>query len=520
MPEKEVSMDARHRLTRRQLLQYAPITIPLLQADVASKAMAAGRHRAMNVILFITDQDRGIAHFPPDWERQNLPGLTRLKQNGLSFENAFTNACMCSPARSTLMSGYFPAQHGVKYTLESSIMSPQVDLPVGLKNLATVMSAAGFNVLYKGKWHCSKPAGAQFVPADIAQYGFARWNPPDAGANQAPSQGGGGTADNDQRFMHGQPFNQEGAIDYLTSQAASQQPFFMVVSLVNPHDVLFYPNSYTAAGYDDSMLAGEIDVPATAGEDLSTKPAVQQQFLNITQALGVLDTPQKMLNYLNFYGNLMKASDNYLAELLDTLREQGLTERTLVIRTADHGEMGLTHGGQRQKNFNFYEETLRVPLVFSNPRLYRGAFRSKAPVSHVDFLPTMASLFDAPYEARAPWQGIDYSRLVFNAREPSVQDYTVFTYDDYQSGQPTGPYPAPPNHVISIREDRYKLAEYYDAAGVVPSQWEMYDLLKDPHETENLAFSSFPRTRRQQEEYERLQLKLELVKATRLQPLV
>jgi choline-sulfatase len=513
-------VDPQHRMTRRQLLKYGQIAVPILQAGVGSKAKAAGRGPGMNVILFITDQDRGITHFPPDWERQNLPGLTRLKQNGLSFENAFTNACMCSPARSTLMSGYFPAQHGVKYTLEDSILSPQVELPVELKNVATVMSAAGFNMLYEGKWHCSKPAGAQFVPADLAKYGFARWNPPDAGANQSPAQGGGGTANNDQRFMHGEPYGQEGAIDYLTSQAVAQQPFFMIVSLVNPHDVLFYPNSYSAAGYDDSVLAGDIDIPATAGEDLSTKPAVQQQFLNITQLLGLLDTPQKMRNYLNFYGNLMKASDNYLVELLDTLREQGLTERTLIIRTADHGEMGLTHGGQRQKNFNFYEETLRVPLVYSNPRLYRGAFESKAPVSHVDFLPTIASLFEAPFSARARWQGIDYSRLVLNPSERSVQDYTVFTYDDFQSGQPTPPYPTPPNHVVSIREERYKLAEYYDVAGLVPSQWEMYDFLKDPLETENLAFSGFQRTSEQQNEYERLQLKLQVVKATRLQPLV
>ncbi len=89
------------------------------------------------------------------------------------------------------MSGYSPAQHGVKYTLEDSILSPQVELPVELKNVATVMSAAGFNVLYKGKWHCSETAGAQFVPADLAKYGFARWNPPDAGASQSPAQGGG-----------------------------------------------------------------------------------------------------------------------------------------------------------------------------------------------------------------------------------------------------------------------------------------------------------------------------------------
>ena len=233
----------------------------------------------------------------------------------------------------------------------------------------------------------------------------------------------------------------------------------------------------------------------------------------------MLDTPEKKRNYLNFYGNLMKASDNYLVQVLDLLEQQNLIDDTLIIRTADHGEMGLTHHGQRQKNFNFYEESIRVPLIYSNPILYPAPRSSTALVSHVDFLPTIASLFDVPDEARADWQGVDYSQLVLDPSAPPVQDYIVFTYDDYQSGQKNGPYPRPPNHIASIREERYKLAEYYDADGFVRSQWEMYDLAEDPLETTNIAFPDYPRTPEQQAQYDRLRAKLAEVKATRLQPL-
>ena len=79
----------------------------------------------MNVVVFVTDQQRSVQHFPPGWTRRNMPGFTRLQQHGMTFPNAFTNACMCSPARSTFLSGYFPAQHGVKYTLETDMPSPQ-----------------------------------------------------------------------------------------------------------------------------------------------------------------------------------------------------------------------------------------------------------------------------------------------------------------------------------------------------------------------------------------------------------
>ena len=480
----------------------------------------------MNVVLFITDQDRAIQHFPPGWAERNLPGVSRLRRHGLIFRNAFTNSCMCSPARATFMTGYFPAQHGVKYTLELDMPAPeypQVEMPLDLANLATVMSAAGYSVVYKGKWHLNKPAGTRWVPSDVNQYGFTRWNPQDGGANQDISEAGGGVTEHDARFMYMEgpvETGKEGALAYLRNAARGQQPFFLVVSLVNPHDVLFYPKTYLSAGYDDTWLEGDIGLPLTVDEDLSTKPTVQEQFRNLFALSGVLDTPEKKRSYLNFYGNLMKASDGHLVEILDTLDALGLTDGTVVIRTADHGEMGLAHGGLRQKNFNFYEESLRVPLIYSNPRLFDGPRESDALVSHVDFLPTIATLFGAPERARAPWQGVDYSESVLHPdAAPPPQDYVVFTWDDWQAGQAQGPYLPPPNHIVSIREGRWKLAEYYDADGKVPSQWEMYDLERDPLERTNLAWEGYTRTADEEAQFLRLQQKLTEVQKTRLAPL-
>jgi arylsulfatase A-like enzyme len=518
------------KLTRRSLLRSAAAAVPVLGLGGRGEAQLSpgpGLGSRMNVVMFVTDQERKTQHFPAGWEQRNLPGLTRLKRNGLSFENAFTNACMCSPARATWMSGFFPAQHGVKYTLEEDMPDdqyPQVELPLpaSLGNIATVMSAAGYNVVYKGKWHLNKPAGQFWVPDDVGQYGFQRWNPQDAGANQDVSQAGGGFVNNDGRFMTDDgPWQagREGALPFLNSQAALQQPFFLIISLVNPHDVLFYPNTYRQAGYDASWLQGDIHVPLTFNENLLTKPRVQRQFLALSQiGLGRLSNREMLRSYLNFYGNLIKSSDRYLVQVLDTLEARGLRDNTLVIKTSDHGEMGLTHGGQRQKNFNFYEEALRVPLVYSNPRLYPRPRTTTAMVSHVDFLPTIANLFSAPPPARSSWQGVDYSRLIVDPSARPVQDYVVFTYDDFQSGQPSPPYPGPPNHIVSIREARYKLAEYHDVNGNVPSEWEMYDLLDDPLETRNLASPFHRRTREQQAQFDRLRIKLRRVQATRLRP--
>ena len=389
-------------ITRGELLKAAAVAAPGLLLGRAAGASAAARTspsrrparprgiKGMNVLLFLTDQQRAIQHFPRGWGRRNLPGMTRLQEHGMLFEHAFTNACMCSPARSTLMSGYFPAQHGVKYTLETDMPAPQypqVELSTSFKNLASVSRAAGYTPVYKGKFHCNKPAnGSDWVPEDVNKYGFTRWDPPDAGADQSIPEEGGGIYDNDGRFMNSEGTPEagtEGAVQYLRDTAAQSQPFFMVVSLVNPHDVLLYPKTYESGGYDPAWLEGEIGLPATVDEDLLTKPAVQAQFLRIFNFTGPIPTPQMKRNYLNFYGNLMRASDEYLVKILNTLEAGGLLENTLVVATADHGEMGTAHGGLRQKNFNFYEETTRVPLVYSNPRLFPRPEKNHSIVSHV-----------------------------------------------------------------------------------------------------------------------------------------
>lgn len=528
-------------LTRKQLLGTgagAAAAALLAQGTGVERALGAGKGgrrdvAGMNIVLILTDQERAIQHFPPNWLRQNLPGMRRLRRHGLSFERAFTNACMCSPARSTLMSGYFPAQHGVKYTLEEDMPFPeyphQVELPrpPELPNLATVMRAAGYNVVYKGKWHCSKPAEKENAkPSDLERYGWTRWNPPDAGANQSVPEAGGGFVDNDGRFMEsvGSPeAGDEGVLQYLGSAAAKQQPFFLVISLVNPHDVLFYPSkTFEEAGYDDSWIQGDIEVPKSNEEDLSTKPSVQEQFLRIFNLTGKPKTEKEKGAYLNYYGNLMRSSDNYIVEVLNKLEETGLYDDTLIVRTADHGEMGLTHGGMRQKNFNFYEEATRVPLVYSNPKLFPKPQSTEALVSHVDFLPTLASLAAAPDSARAPWQGRDYSKLVLHPKTAKpVQDYVVFTYDDFQSGQAKPPYPKPPNHIVAIREGRWKLARYYDVErkNPAPPQWEMYDLKTDPEERHNIAYPSYKRTPEQERQLKRLKARLARVEEKRLQSL-
>jgi arylsulfatase A-like enzyme len=535
-------------MKRRDILKNAAVAAPGVmsvgmgeEADAHSLREAEGhgrwgakrRRRPMNIILFITDQERAIQHFPNGWAEANLPGLQRLQRNGLTFDRAFCASCMCSPSRASMLTGLFPAQHQVKDTLTfgTDYSNQEQQLPRNLPNLATIMHEAGYDVVYKGKWHLSKPlsnpqteqeAILAWRPRDLAIYGFDRWTPPDAGENQDLNQFGGGTANHDERYMTGETNrrrDQEGALDYLQDVARHDRPFCLIVSLVNPHDVLSYPRTWQIGGYDsDAWLQGDIGLPETWNEDLSTKPAAQQQFVQaLATGLGPLTTEEQRLAYLNFYGNLMKHTDAYLQQMLGVLDERGFTENTLVIRTSDHGEMGLTHGGMRQKMFNFYEESLRVPLVYSNPVMFPRERHTDAMVSHVDLLPTLASLVGA--KGRSFWQGVDYSRLLKDPNAKAPQSHVLFTYDDLRCGQNTEQLVDPPNRIVAIREERYKLARYYDGDGNVPDQWEMYDLLNDPLEQDNLARPGYVPTPQQAAERSRLTLKLKAEAKRRLQPL-
>lgn len=92
--------------------------------------------------------------FPPGWLEENMPGLARLQRNGLTFAQATCNAAMCSPSRATLFTGRFPAQHGVRNTLEEDMPStryPQHEMPRPdqLDNMATLAINAGYEAVLK-----------------------------------------------------------------------------------------------------------------------------------------------------------------------------------------------------------------------------------------------------------------------------------------------------------------------------------------------------------------------------------
>ena len=478
------------------------------QADDNGNKMAEKKPK--NLIIFLRDQVKPEdLWFPREWADENMPTRRWLKDNGLSFTNSFTNTSMCSVARSTFFTSKFPAQHQADLLLsdiENPILDSEVQLDPQLPNLASTLNKKGYEVSFFGKWHLSKTItldNGEVLYQNPTDYGFENWQGKDAGQDMKPGNAGLGPDDNDVRFS-----NQ--AKSWLQDRLKSdnKKPFAMVVSLVNPHDVLAYPDNMEAFDYDSGQWTkGEIDeLPPTFNENkrANYKPRVQSQWTLLQRAAGQYFQKDQALDYLNFYGNLLKVADKQMGNVLRPLRKkgrQGILDNTMIVSTSDHGEMGMSHGGMNQKMFTAYEEAIKVPLIWSNPQYFKGGQESDALVSAVDFLPTVLGYlgFSDKFIKQQDLRGVDYSSILQSAKKGStsdldnmdVQNEILYTYDDIYAGQNPlmsmgGDWDhgllSANNRIQAVRTKDYKYVRYYSKdKDYKPKNWdgELYDLRPD-----------------------------------------
>jgi arylsulfatase A-like enzyme len=494
--------------------------------------------RPPNLILLVTDQQRAPQHWPTDrgWLDALMPNDAELRRTGMSFDRAFVPTAMCSPCRASFLTGTYPARHGVTLTLTRGDLFPdrrntpdvvrtavrlgtrgevprgrlarsflrgalrlgpksgnEPELPPGVDTLATMLRAGGYHVALKGKWHLTKPVrGDEWSSADTDRverdYGFADWDPTDAGGDAKATSFGGGAAG---RSGEGWDEDYTRQMEEWLGRADLPEPFCLVWCLVNPHDVLGYPSSFEEGGYSAADFADlDLPLPATIDEDLRDKPTVQAlTMLGQTAYLGALRRRADQQRYVDFYAHLHRMVDQKIGRMLrllgDAADPASLRARTVVVRTSDHGELGLSHGGMRQKMFNAYEEALRVPLVVSNPALFPEPKQTDTLVSLIDLVPTLLGLAGDTSRA-ASLDGVDLGPVLRGERE-AVRDSVLFTYDDHQAGTALQEAPGQPNRIRCVRDRRWKYAVYFDPAGRAASEYELYDLETDPDEALNLV---------------------------------
>ena len=495
-----------------------------------------------NIIMIITDQQTWIQNWDPLWAKEELPAMQRLLENGLAFNRAHCNSCTCSPSRTTLFTGTYPAHHKVTEVLgfdnpTSDAQTMQNTLSSNYQNMAKMMEKEGYHVAYKGKWHMTKPSvylnnsnneSAQngtldqlyWTPMDVNHlannWRFYDWNYPDAGDDMELFNFGGGDINNDGRFVDGNgqsawygnsiPIEKRieaSTVEFINTykEKHGDKPLFLVVSLVNPHDVLSYPglttNSptegplYQQGGYKDEDFENiKVKLPKTVNENLETKPTVQAVWKTMCQLNGPIQTEEKAKKYVQFYAYLTALVDKEIGKVLTALEENEMINDSLILRISDHGDMSMAHGMQRQKMYNVYRESLNIPMIFSNPILFPKPQTTESLAGLIDLMPTLASIIGVK-DTTLNFQGKDLSPILTNPKK-EVQEYIHFTYDDtyMTTNNPANMGPA---HIRCIISKKWKYAVYFDPHYGQKAEYEMYDLENDPLETRNLAHKRYSR---------------------------
>lgn len=484
-----------------------------------------------NIILIISDQE--TYHLSPA-SGYTLPARATLAQHGVTFSNHYTAAAMCSPSRATLLTGVPPQVNGVFDQMEYPYVPT---LSAKRPNMGSVLKQLGYRTVYFGKFEMDRTLLASKNTVNYSTlarpYGFDVFND-NGDVGGTPQQGY--SVDS---FFAGE------AIQWLRKNvqpSENNKPFFMVISLLNPHDIM----------YGDANLAGtlqaqkpqapvimpppantlyttnwQFNLPTTLQESLSAKGMPNALFeyqKGWAGTLGYIPTDRKdMWNYYyNYYLNALRDNDHSLQQIVDTINEMNLWKNTIIIVTADHGEMGGAHGGLRGKGPMAYEENVHIPLIIAHPDGGHGT-KNNALTSHVDLLPTMVGFTDLPARQLDPilakFPGHNFSRLLTSAKLDNIHairpgvlfnyvgistidgDYLLKTLTNSITNKTLPPLTEVNMHkrgfLAFVFDGRYKYARYYaPSAFNMPQTLEdifkyndvqLFDLQNDPHETINLA---------------------------------
>ena len=408
-----------------------------------------------------------------------------------------------------------------------------------LPNVGSVLKGLGYKTAYFGKFEMDKkilnPRPTVNYSTAAQPYGFDVFG---AGGDigSAPRSG----FEND-LFIAGESVRwpRESA----SEARRSGQPFFMVASFVNPHDIMFGNGNIPGEAPVQVAIIPQVIPPPPADLIYQRKwaftlPASLQESLTAPGMPGALLEYNKGWNgwsgtiptnrvdmwsiFYNYYLNTIRDEDRALQEIVDVLDDMDLWRDTVVVFTADHGEMGGAHGGLKGKGPFAYEANAHVPLVIAHPAGKAGA-ATTALTSHIDLVPTFVGLTGLP-DANRPaavkaLPGRDFSSLLADPEKASVQALrpaVLFNYvgvstvdGDYLTKVMSSlalRQPQPPVTQVKLDkrgflsfvfDGRYKLARYYAPAAFNTPQTleeilknndvQLFDLQNDPDEMHNLT---------------------------------
>ena len=350
--------------------------------------------RRPNILLITTDEER--FHIPrPDG--YVLPAHERLAARGTTFTNYYAASAMCSSSRSVIYTG----RHMPNTAVYDNDNMPWIrPLDPALGTLGTLLRAQGYYCSYQGKWHLSNlyadPANPVSTVDALEPYGFSDWN------DWGDIDGGAWAGLQVDPVIAGQ------AAGWLRNRAPSlpdDQPWFLTVNFVNPHDIMSFDYGSRSSVQMPPALSHavatrppadipvyrqqwDVQLPPSMHDDLSgAAPAVREYAEAMNVSFGVVEGERPWLEGMNFYLNCIRDVDRSVEMVLDALQASGEADHTVIVFTADHGDLVGSHG-LRQKGNLVYDENFHVPFIVCHPDIAGGGTTSSL-ASAVDLAPTL-----------------------------------------------------------------------------------------------------------------------------------
>jgi len=434
-----------------------------------------------NIVMFVTDQQRADTlpgRSPVD---VHAPHAAWLMQHGITYDRAYCTAPICTPARTSLMTGRYPHETGVVANYQHTPRN--LSLPEDVPTVAQYLGEAGYRCAYTGKWHI--PTWGKRPGFDDHVTRLTHWDIDDVTEDDAitfgnkvgvdvgahytaylrgdasPSTTDGGQTKLPLAFH---PSTQQAleAAAYIRRMAQQDEPYLLVYSCIEPHPLGLEYN-ISPAPFDRMYDPGAMPLPTTRRDPNAPQIVRKRDYKGLVPTDHFSDDQLREM-VAGYYGAVSYV-DHLMGLLLEALIATDQFDNTMFIFTSDHGEMLGDHR-MLKKGPVMFEELARIPLVIKPPAPAPGSRdgqTSSSLVSHVDLLPTMLAV--AGLESDLP--GHD---LFGDA--PSY-DGIALEYHSTTWGQPAWPLRA-------WVTDEWKYVE------TVGGDDELYNLKDDPNETRNL----------------------------------
>ncbi len=430
-------------------------------------------------ILFIMADQLGAPVLPAYGHPVvKTPNIDRLAQGGTVFENAYCNSPLCSTSRVSMLSGRLPS--------DLDAFDNASEFPAQVPTFAHYLRALDYRTCLSGKMHLVGPdqlhgfeerLTTDFYPVD---FGWTPdWEKPEEQLEFFHTM---------ESVTHSGVVARSMPIDYddeatwksarhifdvtrEQEQNRDDRPLFLCTSLTHPHDPYL-----TTREYYERYAEDEIDMPRVRYRPVEERDAHSARLYYHYGMHQVAHTDEDIRRSRHAYYGMISYVDDKVGELLDALERTGMADNTIVIFSADHGDM-MGERGMWYK-MSMYEWSASVPFIVSHPGI-PGGQRVKQTMSLVDLFPTLVDIAsgEEPDPVVAPH--LD-GRSLLPLLHGESDGWHDSAYSEYMGEGTAGP-------CLMLRHGRYKYVYSDGEAGDPADPAQLFDLENDPDELGDLA---------------------------------